>query len=46
MNKAILESVCFNQGRSFGLNFGAAIEILVRQNGVIFGKIGFYCIFI
>ena len=33
------------QGRSFGLNIGAALEILVRQNGVIFGKIGFYCIF-
>ena len=34
-----------HQGRSFGLNIGAALEILVRQNGVIFGKIGFYCIF-
>ena len=30
---------------SFGLNIGASFEILVRQNGVIFGKIGFYCIF-
>ena len=34
-----------SQGHSFGLNIGVAFEILVRQNGVIFGKIWFYCIF-